>query len=510
MKKKKKWIYGLAAGISLVVIAVAVAIAFLLSPSNVYSRKINEAEKFVEAGDYENAVLAYQEAIDQDPENVEAYLGLAGLYESNNEVSSAINLLQAGYLRTDSLQIKVMLNRLLELQGGEDGEKSETAASIDDGLFSIISAYSYRDYTTRYGIENKSGNRDGSVTVRVTGMNADITFSNTSSQPDAVSATIVDNDAVPTSITMDNILQLFGTATSVTYNDLSVMGLYDLARGSDNEHGEVITFTYADAQVTIACDEDGTITSESWNEIVPSVEERQSFTDVLLTGFIIDAQTGGFVGNVHVTVREGTAETGPAVAEFDTDAGGMYEVDLPAGQYMFEIEADGYEPVFKEVYIGTYTKTTTEDFTITKSVAEGEVRFVLEWGSYPRDLDSYLIGDTDDNEEVFTGFRSKVCTGDDGRTIAELDLDDRDGLGPETTTLYDMDGVYVFSVVDYYLTGDINSSGATVTIYLPNQAPQVVSIPTNFEGEVWRVATLDHGVLTINNDAHGTTSPGSK
>ena len=510
MKKKKKWIYGLAAGISLVVIAAAVAIAFLLSPSNVYSRKINEAEKLVEEGDYDNAVLAYQEAIDQDPENVEAYLGLANLYESNNEVSSAINLLQAGYLRTDSLQIKVALNRLLELQGGEDGEKSEAAASINNGIFDVISAYSYRDYSTRYGIEDKSGNRDGSVTVRVTGMDADITFSNTSEQPDAVSATIVDNDAVPTSITMDNILQLFGTATSVTYNDLSVMGLYDLARGSDNEHGEVITFTYADAQVTIACDDNGTITSESWNEIVPSVEERQSFTDVLLTGFIIDAQTGGFVGNVHVTVREGTAETGPAVAEFDTDAGGMYEVDLPAGQYMFEIEADGYEPVFKEVYIGTYTKTTTEDFTITKSVAEGEVRIVLEWGTYPRDLDSYLIGETDAGEEVLTSYYSRTSTGDDGEIIAELDLDDVDGLGPETTTLYDLNGEYTFSVVDYLGTGDINSSGATVTIYMPGAAPQVVSIPTNFDGEVWRVATIDHGKLTIHNDAYGTTSAASK
>lgn len=509
MKKKKKWIYGLAAGISLVVIAAAVAIAFLLAPSNVYSRKINEAEKLVEEGDYDNAVLAYQEAIDQDPENVEAYLGLANLYESHNDVNSAINLLQAGYLRTDSLQIKVMLNRLLEA-GGEEGEKSEGSAAINDGIFSIISAYSYRDYSTRYGIEDKSGNRDGSVTVRVTGMDADITFANTSSQPDAVSATIVDNDAVPTSITMDNILQLFGTASSVTYNDLSVMGLYDLARNNDSEHGEVVTFTYADAQVTIALDDTGAITSASWNEIVPSVEERQSFTDVLLTGFIIDAQTGGFVGNVHVTVREGTAETGPAVAEFDTDAGGMYEVDLPAGQYMFEIEADGYEPVFKEVYIGTYSKTTTEDFTITKSVAEGEVRIVLEWGTYPRDLDSYLIGETDEGEEVLTSYYSRTSEGDDGELIAELDLDDTDGLGPETTTLYDLNGEYTFSVVDFLGTGDINSSGATATFYLPGAAPQVVSIPTNFEGEVWRVATIDHGQLTIHNDAYGTTSAASK
>lgn len=509
MKKKKKWIYGLAAGISLVVIAAAVAIAFLLAPSNVYSRKINEAEKLVEEGDYDNAVLAYQEAIDQDPENVEAYLGLANLYESHNDVNSAINLLQAGYLRTDSLQIKVMLNRLLEA-GGEEGEKSEGSAAINDGIFSIISAYSYRDYSTRYGIEDKSGNRDGSVTVRVAGMDADITFANTSSQPDAVSATIVDNDAIPTSITMDNILQLFGTASSVTYNDLSVMGLYDLARNNDSEHGEVVTFTYADAQVTIALDDTGAITSASWNEIVPSVEERQSFTDVLLTGFIIDAQTGGFVGNVHVTVREGTAETGPAVAEFDTDAGGMYEVDLPAGQYMFEIEADGYEPVFKEVYIGTYSKTTTEDFTITKSVAEGEVRIVLEWGTYPRDLDSYLIGETDEGEEVLTSYYSRTSEGDDGELIAELDLDDTDGLGPETTTLYDLNGEYTFSVVDFLGTGDINSSGATVTIYMPGAAPQVVSIPTNFEGEVWRVATIDHGQLTIHNDAYGTTSAASK
>ena len=67
MKKKKKWIYGLAAGISLVVIAAAVAIAFLLSPSNVYSRKINEAEKLVEEGEPEQMTL-FEFQADQEKE----------------------------------------------------------------------------------------------------------------------------------------------------------------------------------------------------------------------------------------------------------------------------------------------------------------------------------------------------------------------------------------------------------------------------------------------------------
>lgn len=505
MKKKKKLILGIAGAVSIVIVASAVIIAFLLSPANVYARKINEAEKYAEAGDYENAVLAYQEAIEQDPENVEAYLGLAVLYDSNGQTDLAMNLLISGFEKTGSSRLKLMLNNLMEKSGTGDEEKGETQAKIDEEIFSVFSAYSFADYTNHYGISSKNGNRDGSVTVRVTGVNADFTYRNTDNQPSVVSATVVDNTAVPAAISMDNILSLFGVTESITYEELQSMNLNQLTRKDDAEHGTVISFVYEGAQVTAACSGDGTVSEGAWNEIIPVVHSV-SFAEVTISGLIIDAQTGSSIPDASIVVREGTAESGTSVRETTSGASGVYSVTVPSGEYTFEIAAEGYETVFREVYVGTYSKSVSQDFTITKSVGEGEVRIVLEWGATPRDLDSYLIGNTDSGDEVFVSYRSKVSESS-GKTVAELDLDDIDGYGPETITLYDMNGTYTYSVVDFNMTGMINTSGATVTVYMPGEAPQTISISPDFSGEVWRVCEIDHGQLIIHNDAYGTTSP---
>lgn len=77
--KEKKRVIVIAALVSVLVIAIAVTSVFLLSPSARYSASIREAENYAERGDYENAVLSYRRAIEKDPDNVSAYLGLAGI-----------------------------------------------------------------------------------------------------------------------------------------------------------------------------------------------------------------------------------------------------------------------------------------------------------------------------------------------------------------------------------------------------------------------------------------------
>ena len=111
--KEKKLVILITAIISVLVVAIAITSVFLLSSSAQYTRSIKEAENLVEEGDYENAVLAYQEAIEKDPENVSAYLGLAEIYEMNGDLLLAIDVLEDGYIRTKSAQIRVMLNRLV-------------------------------------------------------------------------------------------------------------------------------------------------------------------------------------------------------------------------------------------------------------------------------------------------------------------------------------------------------------------------------------------------------------
>ena len=71
------------------------------------------------------------------------------------------------------------------------------------------------------------------------------------------------------------------------------------------------------------------------------------------------------------------------------------------------------------------------------------------------------------------------CEGRDG-LLAELDVDDTNGYGPETITLNDLNGVYTYSVVDYRTTGTLQQYGATVKVYLPGKsAPTVITLDPN-------------------------------
>ena len=85
-----------------------------------------------------------------------------------------------------------------------------------------------------------------------------------------------------------------------------------------------------------------------------------------------------------------------------------------------------------------------------------------------------------------------------GETAAVLDRDARSAPGVETTTIYDMNGSYEFFVFDYMLSGTMQSSGATVTIYAPGESPQTVSIPSD-AGNTWYVCRIEAGKVRITN-----------
>ena len=79
--------------------------------------------------------------------------------------------------------------------------------------------------------------------------------------------------------------------------------------------------------------------------------------------------------------------------------------------------------------------------------------------------------------------------------IADLDLDDIESYGPETTTIYTPDaGNYTFGVYNYsgdYYDGLMNS-GATVSVYLGDSVvPSYVFNVPRQEGYYWEVFSYD-------------------
>ena len=84
------------------VILVVVAVIITAVISNGFSdearakRKVQSAEKYVTELNYEDAILAYEEAIKLDPRNMDTYLALAEAYVTMGEPEQAIVVLERG------------------------------------------------------------------------------------------------------------------------------------------------------------------------------------------------------------------------------------------------------------------------------------------------------------------------------------------------------------------------------------------------------------------------------
>ena len=141
---------------------------------------------------------------------------------------------------------------------------------------------------------------------------------------------------------------------------------------------------------------------------------------------------------------------------------------------------------------------------------------MLNWGLYPRDLDSHLIGkDAAGNEHHICYYNktaaitvTPVATAsgsayDENAQLYDLrlDVDDTDGEGPETTSIYHgntTDPVYKFYVRNY--SGNYNAtifeSNATVTV-TTKQGTKTFSISDTTGGTTERVwYVCDINVLT--------------
>lgn len=139
--------------------------------------------------------------------------------------------------------------------------------------------------------------------------------------------------------------------------------------------------------------------------------------------------------------------------------------------------------------------TTRWSFSLSPTNLSG-LRWVLNWGATPRDLDAYLLTPKIQgvNYEVSFGHPYRGDTGQP--PYAQLDQDRTDGFGPETITLARlMPGTYRFFVHNYTddqgNTGELAESSATVQIYRETGWERTIRIPDTGTGEYWDVCALE-------------------
>ena len=261
---------------------------------------------------------------------------------------------------------------------------------------------------------------------------------------------------------------------------------------------EVEFSAYNRTNVTVHC---VTVTAGEETVIPPLTISIPSDIPGIVSGLIKDAMTGGPLEGVTLRFIRGidAREGDPATAEISNQTNGQYSASLPAGEYTMFVSKSGYRTASLTVHSLGEKTVGDQNCTITPLVPEGNVRIVLEWNRKPDDLDSHLFN-PDQRIHIYFPDDSKKAKRN-GELVANLDVDDVDGEGPETTTiLKQLPGKYIFLVHNFTDKDNSSSdtmaaSNARVTVYVGNNEPLVFTVP-NQPGIVWEVFTLENGVVT--------------
>lgn len=225
------------------------------------------------------------------------------------------------------------------------------------------------------------------------------------------------------------------------------------------------------------------------------------------SGTITDALTGEGVPNVEISVVKGkNNSSGEVIDTITTDEAGYYSVELPGGNYTLLLSAEGYVSTTKNIVAIGDREKPNQNATITPELEEEEMRIVLTWGEEPSDLDSHLTGPKADGGRFHIYWNNKVY--EDAETEVNLDRDDVSSFGPETITVINQitDGTYKYNVFNYsgwQITEsnkkDLAKSSAKVEVYKGNNLIQTYNVPTNIDGNMWKVFEIVDGeIKTIN------------
>lgn len=503
MSGKRKLVYLVAAAAGAVVIVLSCVIFWMQYDRENYERQITLGKRYYAVGDYDKAAVRFQRAIHLKPEQAEAYEGLAQVYTVRGDITMAQGILEIGWNRTGSEVLRYQITKLNPGAETLTYAVSKIAPVLQARVLRLLKDGTYNEY--RLKNKNLTGEvqADGMCIVSVQDPAAALTFS--AKDVDAVTGQ-PSSEAVPETVSMLEIMDLFGGVASLTQQQLEELGAKNLTGETNQQHGSVLRFELEDCEFTVACGEDGSVAASAWNEIKlpePKQEEEPEEEDepeeLELAGCVINAVTGEGVPGLSVLFTPKSGEQTESV-EATTGTQGSYTVVLTPGDYLATVQGESFVEESFSVLIGPDTTEEELTFTVSPTLAQGEIRIVLEWGDTPRDLDSHLQGTIGDRNQfhVYYGRESATVNGE---LVAELDVDDRDGNGPETTTIYATGGHYVFWVEDFLHTGTMAESGAVVKIYTDNQsAPIEVAISPDCVN-TWYVCEIDQGEITVTN--HG-------
>ena len=476
-----------------------------------YTSAIQVGNTYYNAGDYQNAIAQYEIAITVDKKWDTAYLNLSLVYMERGDYEKADALLKKAlaYADTDAIRERIVIwEDLLYRESEKETVVVQEVLSVDKmdelsknvqleaSLFDMVSAYTYTDYVRDF--EKKALSSQGNRLIAYyDNMDFEIVFYDLANEiVIASNKTEPIATAKPNEVSFRSLRRIFAGSSeqfAVSYEKLQELFGETLSFNKDTNGNYYIQAEYDNCRIYIQTTEDGYIVSENaWNRIEPlnrSRKEVEEGVDGEVSGYVKNAVTGRGMSSV-LKLREKGKKNGNVLYEIKSATNGSYTFAGKQGKYTAEVSAKGYVTEYIDLEIVKGQTKTGFNVILSPEVAEGEIRIVLSWGSAPADLDGHAEGVSSSGSSFAIDYQNKSVKG-----VGKLDVDDRNGHGPETITITDAGAEFTYFVVDYLAEGIMSSSNAIVKVYLPGKTQAVTYRVPSTDGMVWEVFSYKDGNL---------------
>lgn len=503
-------------------------------------QQLSLGNRYLEDLDYEGAIAAFQAVIEIEPKEERAYIGLAEAYMGLGDPDAAVEVLAQGIEETGSDRLRDYQEEIEDSQRRFVGCVYAVDTDLDDTNNVAISNVSvnltdsagntvtvradetgwYESdlvpkgvYTIRYRVDDYV---EYVEEVRLTGGKYEL---DVYLEPDARTTLYGSVQIADSDTDYSNNLPLEGV--SVTLTKLTGSNAYS-AECQTDARGQYVIPDLLMGVYNVKLSREGYLPAEqtlivyggqsvTYSTVVEAVGTQWAGKGTA-SGMVYDALTGAGVPGLTMLIRRGINNTdGEVLASFETDENGRYQTPgLDSGNYSIEIvdgrteAAEKFLGMVMGIKILGGMDIGNQDGTVSTAIQTGQVRIVLTWGEQPADLDSHLECSLARGDKFHIYFEQKTFLLS-GERIADLDLDDTQSYGPETTTIYRADeGEYLFWVHNY--TGSsqygLANSGACVQVYMGySSAPSYVFYVPNEAGYGWEVFRYNSatGVLTPSN-----------
>ena len=216
---------------------------------------------------------------------------------------------------------------------------------------------------------------------------------------------------------------------------------------------------------------------------------------------ILNTDTGDYVPNLDYVIsysgHGAYVDTGKTTSE-------PLSVELETNRtYTINISGEGYYPTSLDFNTLEDSPNTINVF-VSEETTEDVLKIVLTWNSRIPDMDSHTLIYDNNSQVGHVAYNQKYYKIDD-TTVVELDLDDTDYYGPETTTINkSFNYRYLFYVDRYSEYNNITDSNCNVKVYNRGVLIENINMPVgtyDSSYKYWNVLTYNANTnqIEVNN-----------